>query len=183
MRTTTKRTWSKGRVGKMFVVGALLVSPGLVSRHAAAQSDTMMQGDPVVGSTILLITTACLVGTTVGVVYSVLGSQKNNQAKLKAGRAFAIYLRRNSDQLVADLTLGAGRTVDDLAATAAISTPHAPSFGRLLRANRAEFLKLADVRRLTPERALAFLERMGALVKGDRVLVSDYEVAMAKYGG
>jgi hypothetical protein len=68
------------------------------------------------------------------------------------------------------------------AATAAISTNNLPAFGRLLRAHRAELLKLADVRQLSPDRALAFLERMGTLVMNDRVLISDYDAAVAKFG-
>jgi hypothetical protein len=143
----------------------------------------MQEGDPVLGTTILLLTTASAVGTTVGIVYSVIGTQrKDPHARAKVGRAFASYLRRNSDQLVQDVTLGSGRTVNDLAATAAISTNNLPAFGRLLRAHRAELLKLADVRQLSPDRALAFLERMGTLVMNDRVLISDYDAAVAKFG-
>ncbi|WP_224362437.1 hypothetical protein [Hyalangium versicolor] len=93
------------------------------------------------------------------------------------------YLRSRMHQLREDLALGVGPTVEELAALARIRRENLGSFGRLLRAHRQELLALADVRTLTPERALAWLRRVGEIARTDPRLEEDRAAFLARYGG
>ncbi|WP_426755493.1 hypothetical protein [Myxococcus sp. Y35] len=97
----------------------------------------------------------------------------------EAGRAAQVYLRARTHQLREDLALGAGPTVEDLAAAARIRREHLGIFGRVLRANRKELLALAESSTLTPERALAWLERVGELARADPRLEEDRRTFLA----
>ncbi|MBJ6763609.1 hypothetical protein JGU66_22800 [Myxococcaceae bacterium JPH2] len=100
----------------------------------------------------------------------------------EVGRAAQVYLRARTHQLREDLALGAGPTVEDLAAAAHIRRSHVDIFGRLLRAHRQELLTLADARALTPERARAWLERVGELARTDPRLEEDRRAFLAEEG-
>jgi hypothetical protein len=93
------------------------------------------------------------------------------------------YLRSRAHQLREDLALGAGPTVEELAALARIRREHLGAFGRLLRTHRQELLALADVRTLTPERALAWLRRVGEIARTDSRLEEDRSAFLALQGG
>ncbi|WP_238539981.1 hypothetical protein [Corallococcus macrosporus] len=97
----------------------------------------------------------------------------------EAGRAAQVYLRARTHQLREDLALGAGPTVEDLAAAARIRREHLGLFGRVLRANRKELLALAEERTLTPDRALAWLERVGELARAEPLLEEDRRAFLA----
>jgi hypothetical protein len=101
----------------------------------------------------------------------------------EVARAAQTYLRSRTHQLREDLALGAGPTVEDLAALARIRREHLGIFGRLLRAHRHELLALADERTLTPERAAAWLRRVGELARTDPRLEEDRRAFLATYGG
>ncbi|MFP2911837.1 hypothetical protein ACLESD_43805 [Pyxidicoccus sp. 3LFB2] len=89
------------------------------------------------------------------------------------GRTAQVYLRSRTHQLREDLALGAGPTVEDLAAAANIRRENLGTFGRVLRSHRKELLAMADARTLTPERALAWMERVGELARADPRLDED----------
>lgn len=108
--------------------------------------------------------------------------QRQQAAPEEVGRAAQVYLRSRTHQLREDLALGAGPTVDDLAAAANIRRENLGTFGRLLRANRGELLALADTRTLTPERALVWLERVGELARTDPKLDEDRLAFLAAQG-
>lgn len=97
-------------------------------------------------------------------------------------RAAQTYLRSRTHQLREDLALGAGPTVEELAAMARIRRENLPAFGRLLRAHRQELLALADARALTPERAIAWLRRVGEIARTDPRLEEDRRAFLAMYG-
>ncbi|XXF75950.1 hypothetical protein P2318_23215 [Myxococcaceae bacterium GXIMD 01537] len=92
----------------------------------------------------------------------------------EVGRAAQVYLRARTHQLREDLALGAGPTVDDLAAAARIRRQNLGTFGRVLRTHRAELLALADARTLTSERAVRWLQRVGELARMDPRLEEDH---------
>ncbi|QDE87391.1 hypothetical protein BHS07_35135 [Myxococcus xanthus] len=97
----------------------------------------------------------------------------------EAGRAAQVYLRARTHQLREDLALGAGPTVEDLAAAARIRREHLGLFGRVLRANRKELLEMAEASTLTPDRALAWLERVGELARAEPRLEEDRRAFLA----
>jgi len=106
-------------------------------------------------------------------------ARRRGVAPREAGRAAQVYLRARTHQLREDLALGAGPTVEDLAAAARIRREHLGAFGRVLRANRKELLALAESSTLTPERALAWLERVGELARADPRLDEDRRAFLA----
>ncbi|WP_240360152.1 hypothetical protein [Pyxidicoccus caerfyrddinensis] len=120
---------------------------------------------------------------TVGVVVVGLGvviwqayaaaERRRGVAPKELGRSAQVYLRSRTHQLREDLALGAGPTVEDLAAAAHIRRENLGTFGRVLRAHRQELLAMADARSLTPARALAWMERVGELASADPRLDED----------
>jgi hypothetical protein len=120
---------------------------------------------------------------TVGVVVVGLGvviwqayaaaERRRGVAPKELGRSAQVYLRSRTHQLREDLALGAGPTVEDLAAAAHIRRENLGTFGRVLRAHRQELLAMADARTLTPARALAWMERVGELASADPRLDED----------
>jgi len=104
---------------------------------------------------------------------SVAAERRERARAEEVGRAAQVYLRARTHQLREDLALGAGPTVEDLAEAAHIRRENVGTFGRLLRTHRRELLAMADSRTLTPERALAWLERVGELARSDARLDED----------
>ena len=101
----------------------------------------------------------------------------------EVGQAAQVYLRARTHQLREDLALGAGPTVEDLAQAARIRRENLEVFGRLLRAHRQELLSMADAKRLTPERARAWLERVGALARTEPRLEEDRQAFLQEQEG
>ena len=93
------------------------------------------------------------------------------------------YLRSRAHQLREDLALGAGPTIEELAGLAHIRRENVGAFGRLLRAHRQELLALANVRTLTPERAVAWVRRVGEIARTDSRLEEDRSAFLAMQGG
>ena len=89
------------------------------------------------------------------------------------GEAAQAYLRGRTHQLREDLSLGAGPSIEDLAALAHIRRENLRLFGWVLRAHRVELLALADNATLTPERAMAWLARVGELATTQPPLQED----------
>ncbi|MCY1074735.1 hypothetical protein [Archangium lansingense] len=98
------------------------------------------------------------------------------------GEAAQAYLRARTHQLREDLALGAGPSIEDLAAMARIRRENLRLFGRLLREHRGELLSLAEASTLTPERALGWLERVGQLARTEPRLEEDRRAFLAVYG-
>ncbi|WP_253816008.1 hypothetical protein [Myxococcus xanthus] len=107
------------------------------------------------------------------------GARRRGVSPKEAGRAAQVYLRARTHQLREDLALGAGPTVEDLAAAARIRREHLGLFGRVLRANRKELLEMAEANTLTPDRALAWLERVGELARAEPRLEEDRRAFLA----
>ncbi|WP_241757908.1 hypothetical protein [Myxococcus landrumensis] len=137
-----------------------------------------------------VLSATTVVATVIGlgvVIWRVAVSAERRRQRREAnpeevGRAAQVYLRSRTHQLREDLALGAGPTVEDLAAAANIRRENLGTFGRLLRANRGELLAMADTRTLTPERALAWLERVGELARTDPKLDEDRLAFLAAQG-
>jgi hypothetical protein len=91
------------------------------------------------------------------------------------------YLRSRAHQLREDLALGAGPTIEELASLARIRRENLGTFGRLLRAHRQELLALANVRALTPQRAVEWLRRVGEIASTDPRIEEDRRAFMAAY--
>ena len=98
------------------------------------------------------------------------------------GQAAQAYLRARTHQLREDLALGAGPSIEDLAAMARIRRENLRLLGRVLRENRGELLSLAETSALTPERALAWLERVGQLARTESRLEEDRLAFLAAHG-
>ncbi len=135
-------------------------------------------------STVVLAGTAALVGLAIwgGLGLTAATADQPGQRE-KQGAAAAAYLRANENQLRQDLALGAGRTVEDLAAAAGIRPENLPRFGRMLRRHRAELLAHLDGGPITHATALELLGRIGELAKQDPALAEDYRAFMAAHGG
>jgi hypothetical protein len=130
----------------------------------------------VVCASSLLATTVGGIGLSIyGTVHAVDGG------RAQRARTAMLYLRANQHQLRQDLAFGAGPVIDDLASVAAIRREHLGRFGALLQQNRQELLGLAEAARLTPERALRTLERIGELIVADPVLQADYQAWRARH--
>ena len=98
------------------------------------------------------------------------------------GAAAQAYLRGRTHQLRQDLALGAGPSIEDLATMARIRRDNLRLFGRLLREHRAELLSLAQTSTLTPERALAWLDRVGQLASTEPRLQEDRHAFALAHG-
>ncbi|NMO19119.1 hypothetical protein HPC49_49215 [Pyxidicoccus fallax] len=127
---------------------------------------------------------ALVVGLGVVIWQAYAAAERREGARSKElGRAAQVYLRARTHQLREDLALGAGPTVEDLAAAARIRRENLGTFGRMLRAHRRELLAMADARTLTPARALAWLERVGELARTDPRLDADREAFLEAPAG
>ncbi|WP_255217045.1 hypothetical protein [Myxococcus sp. AM010] len=128
------------------------------------------------------VTVAALVvglGIIIWQAYAAAERRRRGVSPKEAGRAAQVYLRARTHQLREDLALGAGPTVEDLAAAARIRREHLGLFGRVLRANRKELLEMAEASTLTPDRALAWLERVGELARAEPRLEEDRRAFLA----
>ncbi|WP_240359814.1 hypothetical protein [Pyxidicoccus trucidator] len=112
-------------------------------------------------------------GVVIWQAYAAAERRRGGVEPKELGRTAQVYLRSRTHQLREDLALGAGPTVEDLAAAANIRRENLGTFGRVLRSHRKELLAMADERPLTPERALAWLERVGELARADPRLEED----------
>ena len=127
----------------------------------------------------MLAATALLTTTVAGLGAAIYGLHQSAEDAGEA-RSAAAYLRANSAQLRQDLALGAGPTLDDLAAAAVIPREHRGRFGRVLQRHRVELLALGRPEELTAERALRLLERIGELVKRDPLLRHGLQAFLAR---
>jgi hypothetical protein len=98
------------------------------------------------------------------------------------GQAAQAYLRARTHQLREDLALGAGPSIEDLAAMARIRRENLRLFGRVLREHRGELLSLAESSSLTPEHALGWLARVGQLARTEPRLEEDRLAFLAAHG-
>jgi len=98
------------------------------------------------------------------------------------GQAAQAYLRSRTHQLREDLALGAGPSIEDLAAMARIRRENLRLFGQVLREHRAELLSLAQPSLLTPERALEWLGRVGQLAGAEPRLQEDGSAFLTAQG-
>lgn len=123
-------------------------------------------------SAVTVAAVVVVLGVVIWQAYAAAERRRGVEPK-ELGRTAQVYLRSRSHQLREDLALGAGPTVEDLAAAAHIRRENLGTFGRVLRAHRQELLVMADARTLTPERALAWMERVGELASADPRLEAD----------
>ncbi|MBE4750149.1 hypothetical protein G4177_18450 [Corallococcus sp. ZKHCc1 1396] len=123
-------------------------------------------------------------GVVIWQVYEHSERRKGFQPSAKeVGRAAQVYLRARTHQLREDLALGAGPTVEDLAQAARIRRENLDVFGRLLRSHRQELLALAEAKSLTPDRARAWLERVGELARTEPRLEEDRQAFLLRQEG
>jgi hypothetical protein len=149
----------------------------------SSDSSESSEKNPAATATVIGLTAAGLGAVIWQVIaHSVRAAPPPAAAPAEVARAAQTYLRSRSHQLREDLALGAGPTVEDLAALARIRREHLGIFGRLLRAHRHELLAMADARTLTPERAAAWLRRVGELARTDPRLEADGRAFLATYG-
>lgn len=129
----------------------------------------------------LLSTTIAVPLTGLGVViYAVVTTAQGNNSNNAA--AAEVYLRQNATQLAQDLTSGEGPTLLDLASAAEIRQADYAVFAAKVRAERTALLELADVSKLTAERAATFMTRIGDIVKGDETLAVSYHAFLERHG-
>lgn len=134
----------------------------------------------VAAASAVLSTTIAVPLTGLGVtIYAIVTTTKGAGNAVAAGE---IYLRQNATQLAQDLTSGEGPTLLDLASAAEIRRADYALFVAKIRAERVELLELADVSKLNAERAAAFMNRIGDIVKGDETLVASYHAFLERHG-
>lgn len=146
-------------------------SQGLADSSAQSTRESSRVSGP-------LLSTTAVGSTVIGLGYLLWAGLTANAGAVPpaappAAPAAASYLRANDHQLRMDLALGAGPSVDDLAAMAEIRPEHRARFGELLRRHRSEILAWSDPRAITPELAARVLARIGELAAADPVLAAD----------
>ncbi|WP_233595758.1 MULTISPECIES: hypothetical protein [Corallococcus] len=137
-----------------------------------------------------LLSTAAVALTVLGLGVVIWQVQEHSERRKgfkpstsEVGRAAQVYLRARTYQLREDLALGAGPTVEDLAQAARIRRENLDVFGRLLRSHRQELLALAEAKALTPDRARAWLERVGELARTEPRLEEDRQAFLLRQEG
>ncbi len=128
----------------------------------------------------LLTTTGVAIGL---IVYFVGRAQRNPPAeKLNdAAKPAQAWLRANQRQLRQDLALGAGPTLEDLAAAAEVPRAHYAHFARLLASHRDDLLSPLKGSDVTLQAAVDVLSRIGAWALADAVLHEDAERALTRH--
>ena len=74
-----------------------------------------------------------------------------------------LFLRNHATDVRQTVATGNGVLLQELAAEMKVSRTDVGRFGRLLRADRAQLLDLADSARLTPARAVQFFQQVRKL--------------------
>lgn len=80
------------------------------------------------------------------------------------------YVRHNQVALQQDITVGAGQTINDLAALCGVSGDEVKPFGRALRAHRAAILKQINGQALEREQIVAFIKEIARAMNSDEAL-------------
>ncbi|WP_244224861.1 hypothetical protein [Corallococcus sicarius] len=153
--------------------------------EASSESGSSNGKDNRLLSTAVVALTVLGLGVVIWQVYehSERGKPYHHPSPQEVGYAAQVYLRARTHQLREDLALGAGPTVEDLAQAARIRRENLDVFGRLLRAHRKELLAMAEVKTLTPERARAWLERVGELARTEPRLEEDRQAFLLRQEG
>lgn len=157
----------------LFIFTAFSITTGVARAQYANDADVAL------ASSSILSTTIGVPLTGLGfAIYGLITTAQNNKTPAPAAEA---YLRENTTQLIVDLTAGDGPTLRDFARVAEIDAANYARFASRLRAHRTELLDLADIERLDEHRAVAFLERIGELVKSDESLAQNYRAFLARH--
>lgn len=165
------------KFGVVSVAAALAMA---LSSTAHAQAvEPVPEGSAALGSSLLSSTIGVPI-TGLGVaIYGIVTTVRGGGG---GGDVAEAYLRQNANQLAQDLAVGDGRTLLDLASAAEIRAEDYATFASQLRAHRAELLSLADASQLTRERAVAFMARVGELVKSHETLAANYQSYLVRHG-
>ncbi|WP_233583133.1 hypothetical protein [Corallococcus sp. CA053C] len=152
--------------------------------EASSRSESSNGKDNRLLSTAAVALTVLGLGVVIWQVYEHSERGKEFQpSPQEVGHAAQVYLRARTHQLREDLALGAGPTVEDLAQAARIRRENLDVFGRLLRTHRKELLAMAEVKTLTPQRARAWLERVGELARTEPRLEEDRQAFLLRQEG
>jgi len=149
----------------------VILSMLLMSGSALANDDVTCTGENCEEAGALLLTTTTGPTTTVAagvaitVVLMVGGGSASNEA----------YIRQNAVALQQDMTIGAGESIDDLAAAFQVSEENIAAFAAALHAKRGELLPLTDVGALDEARANAFFEIIANTMNQTPALHQDFE--------
>src|SRR5690554_627240 len=149
----------------------VILSMLLMSGSALANDDVTCTGENCEEAGALLLTTTTGPTTTVaaGVAITVVlmmgGSSASNEA----------YIRQNAVALQQDMTVGAGDSIEDLAAAFQVSEENIPAFAAALHAKRGELLPLTNVGELDQARADAFFEIIANTMNQTPALHQDFQ--------
>lgn len=122
------------------------------------------------GALVLTTTTGPTTTVAAGVAITVvLLLGKNDSASKEA------YIRQNAVALQQDMTLGAGESIDDLAAAFQVSEENIPAFTAAVHAQRSELLPLTDVGALDSKRADAFFAIVATTMSQTPALHQDFQ--------
>src|SRR5690554_2969604 len=161
----------------MRTLPALLLILGMLAMSTAAyanddNNDVECVGDGCEEAGALLLTTTTGPTTTVaaGVAITVvLMMGGDNSASNEA------YIRQNAVALQQDVTIGAGDSIDDLAAAFQVSEENIPAFAAALHAKRGELLPLTNVGELDAKRADAFFAIIANTMNQTPALHQDFQ--------
>jgi hypothetical protein len=134
----------------------LLACLFFVPASAAAQSDCIGDDCSNDAALVLSLYTSTTVGGGITTIAAIAGGVYLTVAAADKGSAMKSYLEKNAVAVRADLSLGAGATIDDLATAYRVAEPQRGAFGKLIRENRERLLRLADTEKLDTERAQSF---------------------------
>ena len=128
----------------------LLVGLSFGQVHAQEAADE----DAAAGGLLLLSTTTGLIALAGIGTYALTKSDNKSASR---------YLRENAANIQESLASGEGVFVDDMMVTFQVNAKHRARFSTALTAHYAELSELANIDKLTDERATEFFNKIGSI--------------------
>lgn len=150
----------------------LLILSMLLLSNTGFAASTTCTGDNCEEAGALLLTTTTGPTTTVaaGVAITVVLLLSDDGSASRES-----YLRQNAVALQQDMTVGAGGSIDDLAAAFQVSEENIPAFAAAIHAQRSELMPLTDIGQLDEKRADAFFEMVANTMNQTPALHQDFQ--------
>lgn len=145
----------------------LAISILFISATAFAQDYN--NDDEAAGLTLLSTTTGLTTTIAGGVALTVLLIDRDGSASKEA------YIRQNALALQQDMTIGAGHSIEDLAAVFRISKKNLPAFASAVHSHRDQLFALTHVEKLDEQRADKFFQIIATAMRQDPNLRNEWQ--------
>lgn len=167
---------------KKLSAASLVLSLLLLGNPALASADDCRPGDRCdedggLSNFPLYLVTSSIAGGVITVVGGGVTTTVLLAAVASDSGAKEAYLRQNAPALQQDMVVGAGDSIDDLAAAFHVSEENIPAFAAAVHAQRSALLPLTDVATLDEKRADAFFEIVAAAMTQTPALRADLQRA------